>query len=141
MFYLDSCFVVASLVDDEVYSNIARQWLRANAASDLAISPWVETEVASAASMKVRTKDLSLEKRAEFLLSWHRLRDTSLATVMIENGDFEIASSFASRHELSLRGSDALHIAIASRSHCTLVTLDQKMADAATILGVPVAAI
>jgi uncharacterized protein len=141
MFYLDSSFIVAALVDDEPYSKMARQWLRDHVESDLAISRWVETEVASAASMKVRTKDLTLEKRAEFLQNWHQFRDASLATVLIENVDFETATLFASRYELSLRASDALHIALAHKSSCTLVTLDKKMADAAVILGVPVAAI
>ena len=54
---------------------------------------------------------------------------------------FDLAASYAARHDLALRAGDALHLAVASAHGLTLVTLDERMAKAAPELGVPVAEI
>ena len=51
---------------------------------------------------------------------------------------FEKAARFASHHALGLRAGDALHLAIAAGGGHTLVTLDVRMAEAASQLGIPV---
>lgn len=141
MFYLDTSFIVAALTEDEVHSKKSRDWLRGNPDAELAISRWVETEVCSATSLKIRTGEFTLEQRAELLKQWRNFKDASTATVEIAGYNFKAAAHFAERHDLSLRASDALHIAIAHGAGCTLVTLDKRMAEAALVLGVPVAAV
>jgi predicted nucleic acid-binding protein len=44
------------------------------------------------------------------------------------------------RLDLTLRTPDALHIAISGRVGATLATFDEKMAAAARVVGLPVAA-
>ena len=138
--YLDTSAVVSLLAVEPASKRLAA-WLRNNEAAGLAISLWVDTEVASALSLKVRTGQLSPEQRAEADSEWQRLRAKSLALLPIVDGAFETAAGFAARHALNLRAGDALHLAVAAAHGCTLVTLDRKLAKAASKLGVPVAAI
>ncbi len=137
-YYLDASFVVASLITDEIGSAVARQWLRQNKQDAIAISPWVVTEVSSALSIKVRRGELSIYERADALAQWSLLRLSSLTQLDIDSSCFVDAAQFADRHALNLRAGDALHIAIAARHGCTLVTLDRIMAAAAIECGVPV---
>jgi uncharacterized protein len=141
MYYLDTSFIVSSLTSQEVRSDDARDWLEMHGNQSLAVSEWAITEVSSALSLKIRTSQIDFAQRAAAMLRWRTFLADSLSVIRVETGDFETAALFAEYHELSLRAGDALHIAIAQRTGCTLVTLDQKMADAAVILGVPVAAI
>ena len=138
--YLDTSAVV-SLLAAEPNSKRLAAWLRDNEAAGLAISPWVDTEVASALSQKVRMGQLSSEQRAAAGIEWQRLRTGSLVLLPIGDDAFETAASFAARHDLNLRAGDALHLAVAAAHGCTLVVLDRKLAKAAAKLGVPVAAI
>jgi uncharacterized protein len=141
MFYLDTSFVVASLTSDEVQSENARRWLETAEPETLVVSDWVKTEISSALSLKIRIGQLTIEDRTVVLQRWYLLLAESLSTIKVQPEDFESAGHFVDRHELSLRAGDALHIAIAQRAGCTLVTLDKRMADAAVELGVPVAEI
>jgi predicted nucleic acid-binding protein len=61
--------------------------------------------------------------------------------VPVTAADFETAAHFADRHDLGLRGGDALHMAVALLNGCALATLDRTMATAATACGVPVSAV
>jgi uncharacterized protein len=139
-FYLDSCVVVAAFAIESATNDVL-QWLEGRADDTLHISPWVLTEFSSALSMKVRMDIMPLEERALALAKWRTFHRDNLGMVLIEHGDFETAASMADQHDLGLRAGDALHVALARKANCTLVTLDQKMADAAIILGVPVAKI
>ena len=139
MFYLDASFVVSALTEDEVSSQMSRDWLRANPEAPLLVSQWVDTEVRSAISQKIRTGEISLEQRAALLTQWKNFKDASTLNVEIESDDFETASRFVEHYSLSLRASDALHVAIAYGAGCTLVTLDKRMAEAAVELGIQVA--
>lgn len=124
----------------EAGSTRLQAWLEAQGDATLAISPWVETEVASALSRKVRTGGLDLAQRAEAAAQW-RSWSESLVLLPVEQGSFEAAAVSVARHELGLRAGDALHLAIAAVHGCTLVTLDEGMAKAAPEIGVPVAEI
>ena len=135
-YYLDASFVVAALMTDEIHSAVARRWLRENAAEAIVVSPWVITEVSSALSIKLRRNELSLSGRLAALSQWAVLRSASMTEVEIDRPCFVNATIFADRHDLNLRAGDALHIAIAARHGCTLVTLDHVMAAAALACGV-----
>ena len=49
---------------------------------------------------------------------------------------FAAAGRFAERFNLGLRAADALHIAIAAGHGATICTLDRRLAEAASALGV-----
>jgi predicted nucleic acid-binding protein len=58
--------------------------------------------------------------------------------VEVQDTDIQLASSFVRRFDLTLRAPDALHTAICHRHGLTFVTLDNRLALAATALGVAV---
>lgn len=135
--YLDASVVVAFLTP-EAHSDRVERWFGDNAASDLVVSPWVTTEISSALSIKLRAGAITLDHRAAVLARWQQMLDANVTTVSVTDAHFDAAARFADRHDLGLRAGDALHLAIAAQSGCTLVTLDHAMATAAPALGIPV---
>jgi len=135
--YVDASVIVA-LLTPELHSDRAEIWFNANADDSPSISAWVITEVSSALSIKVRTGALTPEQRASVLAGWQHMRAANLTMLGVTEDQFETAARFADRYDLKLRAGDALHLAIAAKAGCTLVTLDQIMAAAAPALGVPV---
>jgi uncharacterized protein len=125
---------------DEAVSEASRSWLDVNGEGHV-ISHWVIAEVASALSMKVRIDALTTEQRADVKQTWQNFQDTSLSLMEIRMEDFKTAARFSERHDLNLRASDALHIAVAYASDCTLITLDKRIAEAAVACGVVVEAV
>ena len=140
MYYLDTSFVVSAFCI-EARTEQVRKWIQDTPVEDVFISSWVETEFSSAISFKIRTKQIQLEERAIILTNWRLFVAESAAIVAVETKDFDTAALYAANHHLALRASDALHLAVAQNTGCTLVTLDKRMAAAALELGVPVAAI
>ena len=138
MHYLDTSAIIAALTE-EIATTRIRAWLEQQPDASIAISDWTLSEVPSALSLKVRTGVLPIEERNEVLSFWRASLLATFARLSVTATDFEMAGSFAERHDLNLRASDALHIAVAYASGCTLVTLDKRMADAAIICGVMVA--
>jgi predicted nucleic acid-binding protein len=135
MHYLDTSAIVASLTE-EVSTKRMRAWLEQPAKASMAISDWTLAEVPNALSLKVRTGALPIRERNEVLSFWRASLVATFARLSVTAADFELAGSFAERHELNLRASDDLHIAVAYASGCTLVTLDKRMAEAAVACGV-----
>ena len=88
-------------------------------------------------ALKLRTRQLSAEQRADAFAIFHRLTADSLITVPVGSAHFQASARFVDRYELGLRSGDALHLAIASDQGATVVTLDKTMAKAGPILGVP----
>jgi uncharacterized protein len=99
----------------------------------------VSAEFSSAVSLKIRTGEITVEQRAEIVSRWRRAVSAHFATADIEKRHFETAANMADNYALALRAGDALHIAIAQNTDCTLVTVDKQMAKAAIEVGVPVA--
>lgn len=135
--YLDTSAAVAAHTPESAMVRV-QSWLAERDPSEVAISPWVETEFESALALKVRMGKLSLDERALVLAEWRRFRDLSIMVLPIDMRTFETAASYAARHELGVRAGDALHLAVASSYGCSLATLDQRMVQAAPELGVPV---
>lgn len=102
----------------------------------LIISDWVVTEFASALSVKIRMNRLSVEDRAKAVGLFTRLKAESLAVLPISRDHFVTAARFADQYALGLRAGDALHVAVAAEQGATIFTLDTRLADAATALGV-----
>jgi len=134
MFYLDTSVLIAALTPEPA-SEAVLDWLAAQEAGSLSISGWVSTEVSSALAMKVRTKALTLAKRAQVLTAYHRLVEESLTVEPVSVRHFETAARFVDQHDLGMRAGDALHLAIASERGLTLATLDRRLADVGPKLG------
>lgn len=113
-------------------------WFRAQVPGTIFISDWTHTEISSALSLKLRTGEITLETRAAALAAFAGMATTSLPTLAVAEEHFEAAARFVAQHELGLRAGDALHLALAKDGGFVLVTFDQRMADAALQLGVPV---
>lgn len=134
MLYLDSSVAVALLVH-EPHSERADAWLISRQGEEIALSRWVETEVAAALSGKARFGRLD-----ERLLGEARSRFADLARASrrlpIYAAHFDVATRFASAPEAMLRSGDALHLAIASEAGATLCTLDRRQAGAAAFFHI-----
>jgi len=132
MLYFDSSVAVALLVN-EPHSDRVEGWFAERAGEELALSRWVETEVAAALSAKARHRSIDgrvLEAARANFASLTR----SARPLPVEARHFELATRFASTPEALLRGGDALHLAIASDAGATLCTLDRRQAEAAALL-------
>jgi predicted nucleic acid-binding protein len=135
LLYLDTSLLVAALTN-EAETNRVQRWLSEQAPEDLAISTWVVTELSSALSIKLRTGQIQLAHRADALTMFAQLRRESLTILSVSNAQFDAAARFADHHDLALRAGDSLHLAICADHGATLCTLDRRLGEAGSILGI-----
>ena len=135
MLYLDTSLLVAALTN-EAETGPMQTWLGQQPLEDLAISDWVATEFSSALSIKLRTGQIGPNDRAEVLAKFTRLVADSLTVVPVSRLQFRIAARFVDQHTLSLRAGDALHLAVCADHGATLCTLDRRLNDAGSLLGI-----
>lgn len=100
------------------------------------ISDWVVAEVSSALALKVRTGVLDPPERNAALAVFHSQVERSLTVLPVVGAHFRAAARYADRHELNVRGGDALHLAIAAAHGAILITLDRRLCAAGLALGV-----
>ena len=100
------------------------------------ISDWVITEFAAALSVKLRINQLRVEDRARAMSLFTQLRAESLAVTPVTRDHFTTATRFAEQYGIGLRAGDALHVAIGAEQGATICTLDKRLAESATVLGV-----
>ena len=117
-------------------SDRAQAWLAGQPAGDVAISDWVVTEFSSALALKLRSGQVTEPSRATALANFTLLATRRFAVLPVERHHFRAAARFADQHALGLRSGDALHLAVCADQGATLCTLDRRMAQAATVLGV-----
>jgi predicted nucleic acid-binding protein len=128
--------LLVSALTRETATERVQTWLDQQNPAGLMISDWVETEFASALSVKIRMNLLTLEDRAEAASFFARLKAESLKVVPVMRDHFLSAARFADQYALGLRAGDALHVALAAAHGATICTLDKRLAEAATALGV-----
>ena len=133
--YVDTSILVAALTN-EGRTAAAQVWLAKQRADTLAISAWVVTEFSSALSIKLRSRQIELAHRASALAALARLVADSFTVLPVLGGHFRTASKFADQHTLGLRAGDALHLAIAGDQGATLCSLDKRLVDAGSKIGV-----
>ena len=133
--YLDTSLLVAALTNEAETGRI-QAWLAAQAAGEMTISDWVTTEFSAALSIKLRSGQIDAGHRASALAMFTRLSADSLAMVPVSGLQFRTAARFADHYALGLRAGDALHLAICADHGATLCTLDRRLGDAGSELGV-----
>jgi hypothetical protein len=134
MLYLDTSLLVAALTNEPETARM-QGWLGQQPGGELAISDWVTTEFSSALSVKLRTRQIGPVHRTDALAMLTRLAMESFTVVPVLRLQFRTAARFVEQHALGLRAGDALHLAICADHGATLCTLDRRLSDAASALG------
>lgn len=135
MLYVDTCVLVAALTNEAETARM-QTWLEEQAAGQVGISEWVATEFSAALSIKVRATQINPVDRSEAIAAFSRFVGRSFVVLPILASAFRVAARVADQFALGLRAGDALHLAVAANHGSTVVTLDKRLATAATALGV-----
>jgi hypothetical protein len=132
--YFDASALVALFVVD-AHNERANRALR-GLREDLIVSNLSAAEFSSAISRRVRTRDLSAREARTAFANIDTWCARYSQVVEIDRTDFSVATALMRRLDLSLRTPDALHISIAQRIGCALITFDKGLADVARALDV-----
>lgn len=140
MLYLDTSLLVTSLTIERETARV-QEWLASQSEERMSISDWTITEFSSALSLKIRTKQLTLEEQTRSLANFNRLVFDAIEVLPLGSPHFRLAARFVEQSTLGLRSGDALHVAIAFEQGARLCTRDRRLAAAALALGADVALI
>jgi hypothetical protein len=136
--YLDASVIVALLTND-VFTPRADSYIRALTPL-LIVSDFAGAEFASVIARRVRTREVTEQSARVAFAAFDAWMVRNTERVETTTADVVAATHALRRLDLPLRTADALNIAIAQRVDATLMTFDEKMAVAARVLGVRVAA-
>ena len=137
MVYLDTSFVVPWLLPEPASAKV-EEVLTALAPGSSAISLWTKLEFASVVARRVRTGEATAPNARAAIDLLDELLKMSLESIEPVSADFTLASQLVVDSGWTLRGPDALHLAIA-RNHRAEVflTLDEPLLKSAVRLGIP----
>ncbi|MFZ3007150.1 MAG: type II toxin-antitoxin system VapC family toxin [Phenylobacterium sp.] len=135
--YFDASVLVAIFTQD-AFSDRAHAYLLRER-PEIAISDFARAEFASAISRSVRTGSLTAAE-ARSLFSDFDAWTGSSPLIETSPQDIKVTEVWLRRLDMNLRAPDAMNIAIAERLGASLATFDKRMAEAATALGVALAA-
>jgi predicted nucleic acid-binding protein len=135
MLYLDTSLLVCAFTNETATVRVQR-WLHDQELDELAISDWVTTEFSSALSLKLRTGQIGTNDRANALAMLASITAESLAVFGVSALQFRAAARFADHYTLGLRAGDALHLAICADNGATLCTLDRRLSESGSAVGV-----
>ena len=138
MLYLDTSLLIAALTNEAETLQMQR-WLVEQDPDELVTSDWVATEFSAALSIKLRTGGIEAHHRAGALTMFTRLCNDNLTVLPVSRLQFQTAARFADQYALGLRAGDALHLAVCAERGATICTLDRRLGDAASALGVKAA--
>jgi predicted nucleic acid-binding protein len=134
--YLDASVVLPILVRES--ASAAVDAFMSTVQPELWVSDFAAAEVAAALSRMVRTGLLQATDGTARLSDFDVWRAAMTRPAEIHAADVRLADAYVRRFDLALRAPDALHLAIARRLDVALITLDHRMATAASELGVAV---
>ncbi len=132
-FYCDSSALVPLLLTD-LHSVSIGAWL-ASSPKTLIVSDFAAAEVSAAISRRIRTREIDVEIARTALGTFDEWRRRSTTRRLTSPGDIAACERLVRRSELKLQAPDALHIAIALADGATLVTFDERLAQAMAGLG------
>ena len=134
--YLDASMILPMLIE-ETNSGAVDAFVMA-ATGDPIVSEFAAAEVASAFSRLMRTGVMGRDEAMERLADFDVWRAAATDDVDILASDIRLAGIYVRRFDLMLRTPDAVHAAVCRRAGHELVTLDKRLAIAASELGIPV---
>lgn len=135
MFYLDTCVLVSAFGNEASTAEVTK-WLAMQTLTQLRISAWQITEFSSALSLKLRTQQINVVQRNGMLAQFAAYQDSLTPVLPVASRDFIEAAHMVEQHHTGLRANDALHLAIAMHHRLCLVSLDERLVNAARLLAV-----
>ncbi len=133
--YADTSLLITAFTNEAGAERI-QDWLAEQSAGTLSISDWVTAEFSAALSIKLRTAQITSEKRSAALLLFAQFAAESFKMLQVLPAHFVMAARFAEQHLTGLRAGDALHLAICASHGATLCTLDKRLLSAGAQLGI-----
>jgi predicted nucleic acid-binding protein len=127
-FYLDTSFLISALTN-EANSEQSRKWLK-DGVDPIIVSDFAALELSASLSRFVRTGRLGEEPARALLARFDRMRSACVGHVH-GKPDFDLADELIRNFETKLAAPDALHLASTVNLGATLVTFDERLADAA----------
>ena len=137
MIYCDTSLMIASLIPEGA-SDSVQAWLAEQAEGTLCISDWVVTEFSSALGIKLRRGVIPADRQSHILAEWRARIADQLTLLPVPQPAFALAARYCEMPATGLRGSDALHLAVAALGGHALATLDARLAEGAQAVGVRV---
>ncbi len=134
--YLDASVILPTIVDGPA-SAAVDAFIIANL-NHLVISDFAAAEVAAALSRLVLMHKMDAADAAERMADFDAWRAEATDAVEVHASDVRLSNVLVRRFDLMLRAPDALHAAICRRTGDDLVTLVERMANAASALGIAV---
>ena len=139
MLYFDTSFLVPMLIAEETSQRVETFLLALSPEQDLTVSHWTRVEFASVLSRLVRMQQLGRKDARECSLRFDAFLEQSFRILTPTLADYQRCLNFLTRFDNSLRGGDALHLAIADNRDCVaLYTLDAGLQQAGKLLDIPV---